>query len=132
MYYAIYQLAGSFITLLCFPPLLIYWLITGKYRKEVWQRFGFHQIVLPSPVGERVWLHASSVGEVQAARALLPELKKAWPDADYILSTMTEQGRQTARKQLGEEMYCMYAPVDIRWIVRRVMNHLRPTIYICL
>jgi 3-deoxy-D-manno-octulosonic-acid transferase len=131
VYYAIYQLAGCFITLLCFPPLLIYWLFTGKYRKEVWQRFGFHDD-LPHSAGERIWLHASSVGEVQAARALLPELKKAWPDADYILSTMTEQGRLTARQQLGDEVHCMYAPLDIHWIVRRVMNHFRPTIYICL
>lgn len=132
MYYAIYQLAGCFITLLCFPPLLIYWLLTGKYRKEVWQRLGFHSDCPHPSNGERVWLHASSVGEVQVARALLPELRKALPDADFILSTMTEQGQKTARKQLGESARCIYAPLDIDWIVKRVIGHFRPTIYICL
>lgn len=116
-----------------FPPLFIYSLLTGKYRSGLEQRFG----VLPDfdsgpEESLRVWLHGSSVGEVQVARALLIELQALLPGAIFFLSTMTEQGMQVARQQLDPAVHCIYAPFDLTGIVGRAVDKLRPNVYICL
>ena len=79
-----------------------------------------------------IWLHGASVGEVQLARVLINELVKILPDADFILSTMTEQGMEVAMKQLGDKVRCIYAPLDLVGIVRRAIKKIRPSLYICL
>ncbi|MCF6290331.1 MAG: 3-deoxy-D-manno-octulosonic acid transferase [Desulfobacterales bacterium] len=80
----------------------------------------------------RIWLHAASVGEVQPARALIMELEKMFPDAAFILSVMTAQGMAVARRQLGNRVRCIYAPLDLPGIVGRVAARIRPDVYICL
>ncbi len=79
-----------------------------------------------------IWFHASSVGEVQVARALVSELKAMLPDAAVVLSTMTEQGRKVAEKQLGGEVQCINAPLDLAGIVDRSIKTLQPSVYVCL
>lgn len=82
--------------------------------------------------GVRIWLHAASVGEVQAAKSLLKELEGTVPDADYFLSVMTEQGYAVARGQLAPGVRVFYAPLDLVGVVERVLRIIRPSIYICI
>jgi 3-deoxy-D-manno-octulosonic-acid transferase len=79
-----------------------------------------------------IWLHCASVGEVLLARILIKELTKILPEADFVLSTMTEQGMEVARKQDGEKVCCIYAPLDLVGIVGRSIQKIRPSLYICL
>lgn len=133
MYYRLYQILSWLFFIVSFPPLFIYSLLTGYYRLGLGQRFGALPGGPSGPQGTmRVWLHGASVGEVQAARALLAELQVMLPGAVFFLSTMTEQGLQVARKQLGATVHCMYAPFDLPGIVGRAVNELRPDVYICL
>ena len=96
------------------------------------ERLGFHDPVLDCDTSCRIWLHAASVGEVQVARALIDELKKEFPDAPLILSTMTEQGHRVATQQLADKARCIFAPLDLPVIVRKTIKKLRPSVYICL
>ena len=80
----------------------------------------------------RIWLHGASVGEVMLAGLLIKELAAILPEADFVISTMTEQGMEIARKQAGDNVRCIYAPLDLVGIVGRAIQRVQPTVYICL
>jgi 3-deoxy-D-manno-octulosonic-acid transferase len=79
-----------------------------------------------------IWLHGASVGEVLLAMILIKELAVILPGADFVLSTMTEQGMEVARKQEGVKVRCIYAPLDLVGIVGRAIRKIKPSLYICL
>lgn len=113
-------------------PLLLPWvLLTGRHRDGLGERFGLYPALPKNLTGTRIWLHASSVGEVQAARALIVELRELLPHADFVVTTMTLHGRRVAERQLAP-IPCRLAPLDVPGVVGRVMNRINPDAYICL
>ena len=133
MLYGLYQLFGWLAFIVGFPFLLLYSFCTGRYREGLGQRLGFlgtgwetHDRTM------RIWLHGASVGEVMLAGLLIKELSVILPEADFVISTMTEQGMEIARKQAGDNVRCIYAPLDLVGIVGRAIQRVQPTVYICL
>lgn len=97
------------------------------------QRLGFDLSEVGSKKGrKRVWMHASSVGEVQAARALINELRKHDQDVDIVVSIMTPHGKKVAREQLPADVPCIISPLDIPYIVLWVISTIKPDVYVCL
>jgi 3-deoxy-D-manno-octulosonic-acid transferase len=131
--YGLYQLLGWLTFVILFPFFFVYSLCTGRYRQGLGQRFGFLKVT-----GQRqeddltIWLHGASVGEVLLAKILIKELVKILPQAGFVLSTMTEQGMEVARKSGLEKVRCIYAPLDLIGMVGRSIQKIRPTLYICL
>ena len=71
-------------------------------------------------------MHAASVGEVLAAEPLIaPVARRGNPTRPIIVSTTSVTGRETARTRLAVDAV-MLLPVDVRWIVDRVMRPVRP------
>ena len=67
-----------------------------------------------------------SVGEVNAAAAMVRELKLAYPEARLAISTTTETGQAHARKTLGplvDDIF--YYPLDFPWLVRAFLERVR-------
>jgi len=97
-----------------------------KYAAGFWQRFG----VLPKfEADERrvVWLHCVSVGETNAARPLVEELKKQFPEHRLIISTTTRTGQNHARNIFKTEAEtCFYFPFDFKFSVRRALRQFKP------
>jgi 3-deoxy-D-manno-octulosonic-acid transferase len=79
-----------------------------------------------------IWVHAVSVGEVVAAKALLGELKRTFPDATLIASTITEAGQEQARGLLNETEEIFFFPLDLSCIVRRFLDFYNPWMYISI
>ena len=131
MLYQVYKLLSYLVFAIAFPPLFVFSIITGKHRTGLAERFGFFE-PYPDHENHRIWLHAASVGEVQVARALIDELRREFPDADLILSTMTEQGQKVAKQQLANKVRCIFAPLDLSIIARQAIKKLRPSVYVCL
>jgi len=52
--------------------------------------------------------------------------------ADIIISTVTEQGLLAARRQLKDTALCLFAPIDLPWVIERFLRKLKPSVYICL
>jgi 3-deoxy-D-manno-octulosonic-acid transferase len=106
---------------------------SGKHRQGLRQRFGLVEDV---PLNEdkpvRIWLHAASVGEMQVAKALLPEIKKQLPEASIVVSTGNRHGLAVATQLLPDDVPCFFAPLDLIGIVNRTLKTIRPTIYVCL
>ena len=129
MIHTLYALLLLLIVLVTLPLWTWRYFRTPKYRHTVRQRLG---IGLPAlPPGQRIWVHAVSVGEVLAAQELIRQLAKSYPGEQILLSTVTKTGQQIA-KTVPEVQATFYLPLDLPWIVRRVTRTLRPRCLIVL
>ncbi|MBN2133011.1 MAG: 3-deoxy-D-manno-octulosonic acid transferase [Sedimentisphaerales bacterium] len=118
----LYLLAG-----LAFVPVVLYRRLRyGRYRRGWAQRFG--KIERRTNSKKCIWLHAVSVGEVNAAKTLLAELEKRFGDFEIVVSTTTDTGFARASKLFGDTYSVFYFPFDFSWVMRRAFRHINPTI----
>ena len=116
----VYALAA----LVGWPVYLVLLALRPKYRGRCWERWGF--VPRLPPAAERFWVHAISVGEVEAARTFVPALAEAFPDADIVLSTTTRTGRERAERLFpGRRIF--YFPLDLAPCVWLALRRIRPT-----
>jgi len=111
-------------------PYLIYRRVTrGPGSIALGDRLGG----VPSrPVSGRcIWLHAVSLGEVNAARTLVEELRQRCPEAAIVVSSTTAPGLARAR-QLFPKRVVVRFPLDFSFIIRRVLRRIRPTAIVLL
>ncbi len=109
---------------LAYLPFLLYQMIVLKKNRRGWaERFGG----VPSRTSDRpcVWVHAVSLGEVNATRSLVDEITRRLPDHDVVISTTTDTGFAAARRQYPDRPVFRY-PLDLTWVVRRALNRIRP------
>lgn len=79
-----------------------------------------------------IWLHVVSVGEALASRPLVEELRRRFPQRDWVISTGTPTGREVAERQLkNERTQVFYLPWDFAPIVRRAIRRIRPGLFLC-
>ena len=99
-----------------------------SYRVGLGERFG-----LGAPLdGEVIWIHAVSVGEVQAAEPLVRQLMKRYSGHRLVLTTVTPTGRARARQLFGDSVTFRYVPFDLPGSVRRFFDRVRPRLAIIL
>jgi len=71
----------------------------------------------------RIWVHASSVGEVRALGALVNALLAR---GDQVLFTsFTASGYQAIQRDFGERLVCAVIPIDCTWHCRRFFQSYR-------
>ncbi|HKO44979.1 MAG TPA: 3-deoxy-D-manno-octulosonic acid transferase [Pyrinomonadaceae bacterium] len=130
--YFIYSVLLSIAFLILLPRFLFDALRHGKYVAGFRERLGDVQPIINSHT-PLVWIHAVSVGEAQAARPLVRELKTRFPDMALAISTTTRTGQELAHDIFkGDAVSIFYFPFDWRWTVRRVLSAIRPTAVIIL
>lgn len=117
----------SFLLLLLLPLVLLRLFWRG-YRNpaylERWpERIGLWRRPL-RPVD--LWIHAVSVGEVQAMQPLIRELLGREPAMELVVSTTTPTGARRLRELFGERVQHVFTPYDLPWIMRRFLNRVRP------
>lgn len=122
--YFIYSLLLAVGFLILLPRFLYDAFRHGKYVAGFRERLGTLSPVTAQPL---IWIHCVSVGETQAARPLVLELKKQLPNRRIAISTTTLTGQNLAReifKHDAEKIF--YFPFDWGWAVRRTLTALRP------
>ena len=78
MYVAYSALAVAFFIVM--SPYLLYQAVRyRKYITSLKQRMGYLPVSFNFDGDSSIWIHAVSVGEVLAARALLPDLRERYP-----------------------------------------------------
>jgi len=114
------------------PYYVVKILLTGKYRQSIGPKFGFiPRDTLETMKGSpRIWIHAVSVGEVTAAAPIVSSLRELFPAACIMLSTSTETGQDMARRMVSDATSYIYYPLDIPFVVRKVINLTAPDIFI--
>jgi 3-deoxy-D-manno-octulosonic-acid transferase len=99
-----------------------------SYRERLKERLGFAGVRSENSI----WVHAVSVGEVQAAAALIRELSKRYPTRSLIVTTGTPTGAQRVQALFGQSVRHVYLPYDTPGGVRRFLNRIRPRIAIVM
>ena len=99
----------------------------SDYRGRLHQRLGF---VAEQDRPGCLWVHAVSVGEVQAAAGLIRELRRRVPGLDVVLTTVTPTGAQRVKALFGNEVRHCYLPYDLPGSVRRFLDRIRPRVAI--
>ena len=114
-----------FLAAAAYSPIVIYRVIRHKRYRTGWaQRFG--KITRKSPAKKCIWLHAVSVGEINAARTIVKELENRFGDLEIIISTTTDTGFARANTLFGENLRVFYFPLDFSWMMRRAFGNIRP------
>jgi 3-deoxy-D-manno-octulosonic-acid transferase len=77
-----------------------------------------------------VWLHAVSVGEVQACAPLVVALARRHPQLPLTVTTFTPTGAARARALIGHLATVRYVPFDLPGAVRRFLGRVEPRLAI--
>ena len=112
---------------IAYSPVIIYRAIRYKRYRTGWdQRFG--KISRRSPHKKCIWLHAVSVGEVNAAKTIIKQLENKFGDFEIVISTTTDTGFARATNLFSENHQVFYFPFDFSWIMRRAFRNIRPSV----
>ncbi|MBT8047685.1 MAG: lipid IV(A) 3-deoxy-D-manno-octulosonic acid transferase [Gammaproteobacteria bacterium] len=115
------------------PLVLLYLVFRGlrdrAYLRRWPERFGF--IHTPSAAGSIV-VHAVSMGEVNAASALVTKLTKRYPGIPLCLTCLTPTGSARIRALFGDAVSHVYIPLDLPGAVRRFFDRADPRLVIIM
>ena len=92
------------------------------YWRNFGERFGFGALAAP----HGVWIHAVSVGEVQACAPLVGVLRQRYPDLPLTVTAVTPTGAARARALFGGAAQVRYVPFDLPGAVRRFFARVQP------
>lgn len=102
-----------------------------RARRGLRERFGWYAPQRLTAINGRpvIWIHAVSVGETRAAIPLIKGLRQAWPDHALVLTNVTETGHEVATT-ITELDLCLFFPLDLSFVIRRVLDRLQPTLIV--
>ncbi|MBA5876513.1 MAG: 3-deoxy-D-manno-octulosonic acid transferase [Nitrospira sp. CR1.2] len=129
MWYLLY----NSLLLLVSPIILCVLLAKQRCRRGLPQRLGLRpapRLSQTNGVTTCIWIHAVSLGEVVAVAPLVRELRRRYPDARLVVSTVTETGREAVEQRLEGLAEHRYAPLDFPWVVNQAIEELRPILYV--
>jgi 3-deoxy-D-manno-octulosonic-acid transferase len=119
----VYLLAGAL-----YLPVLLYQMIVQRKNRRGWaERFG--RIALAPSAAPRVWVHAVSLGEINATSRLVAKLRQRLPDHEVVISTTTDTGYARAC-QLYDPACVFRYPLDFSWVVARVLARVKPSLIV--
>lgn len=119
----LYTLAMFLVTPLLVLRLLARGVRSKPYHRRWPERFGFFDA--PGFSGS-LWVHAVSVGEVNAAEPLIKALHRDYPEAPIVITTVTPTGMARVRQLFGDSVFHVYLPYDLPFAVSRFLNRIRP------
>lgn len=99
-----------------------------SYRQRWPERFGH----IPSVAGKSIWIHAVSVGETIAATPLIKALLKRYPNHTIVVTTATPTGSAQVVKNFKDQVYHVYAPLDLPTAVNGFLKHCNPALCIIM
>ncbi len=111
------------------PLLLIRRLRRGPGSVRLGERLGG----VPSrPVSAHcVWIHGVSLGEINATRTIIEELRRRAPQVTVVVSSTTQTGLDRAR-QLYPKLLVFRFPLDFSFIIARLLNRIRPSVIVLM
>ena len=110
------------------PLFSVVLLFRGLRDRSYWQSFGERFGGGESLEQPCIWVHAVSVGEVQASAALVNTLRERYPDIPIVVTTFTPTGAGRARALFKDRAQVRYLPFDLPGAVRRFLKKIRPRI----
>jgi len=127
------RLLYSLLLTLLLPLLLTRLFIKGssdnRYRHNIGDRLG--QITRPLGTID-VWIHAVSVGEVNAAVPLVTAFRKIHSRCRILITTTTPTGLDQVTAHLGDRVVHCYLPFDHPFFIARFLRTISPRLLIIM
>ena len=93
------------------------------------ERFGF----FPDPgIHDSIWVHAVSLGEVNAAAPLIEALMQRHRDSRFVITTVTPTGSDRVLQLFGDRVFHVYLPYDLTRAVGRFLDRVRPRLAVIM
>jgi len=113
----------SYLALIPYAGLIVFRSVVNRaYRENLGQRFGFGY----PEIAASVWVHAVSVGEVQAALPLIKALKERYPAKRLLVTTVTPTGAARVKAAFGDGVEHSYIPFEFPYAIKRFFASVNP------
>lgn len=124
----VYSLLAYLIAPIVVAVMLWRGLSDRSYWRNFSERFGY------GAVGREpaIWVHAVSVGEVQASAALVRAMRARFPAIPLVVTTVTPTGAERARALFADDVHVRFVSYDLPGAVRRFFDRVQPRIAIIL
>ena len=123
----------TFLLYLLTPLVLLRLAWRGLRARGYWRRWPERFGYMEPALGEQViWIHAVSVGEVQAAEPVVRALLESQPDYSLLVTTVTPTGSARVTALFGQGVAHVYAPYDLPGAVARFFVRVRPRLAIVM
>jgi len=132
--YLLYNALALLVIVITLPYWVWRYFTTPKYKEGLKQRLGYLPEAVVADLVDHpcLWVHAVSVGETMAALGLVEALHRAYPELRVVFSTVTATGQRVARERVRCADHVIYFPLDLPWMVRRVVDRLRPRLFVVM
>lgn len=124
----------TFFSYLILPLYFFRLLIRGIRDNNQLKRWK-ERIAIPNlkQLDDRVlWIHAVSVGEVNAAIPLVKILLQEFPDLGILVTTSTLTGSDILLSKLKTKVHHQYLPLDLPYVINRFLKFWQPRLLILL
>jgi 3-deoxy-D-manno-octulosonic-acid transferase len=112
---------------LAVSPMILYRMARqNRYRSGWGNRLG--RIKRKNPDKQCIWIHAVSVGEVNATMTIIDELRNKFPEFEIVVSTTTDTGYARAKTIFGDSLTVIFFPLDFSWVMRQAFENIKPTL----
>ena len=119
----LYHTIAGIAILAASPFILIRMALSTAFRSDILERHRGGKSLPTLP--DSLWIHASSAGEVRAAKILLDALKKKAGHPPIVLSTFTRTGYDLAKKEHIENVFRL--PFDFPLWLHPLFDKLNPS-----
>ncbi len=100
----------------------------GKYRRDFSERLGLSpRLYGHQPV---IWIHGVSVGEVNAAKALVAEIHSQLPDYRVVITSTTDTGLAAAKRLFAPAHRVFRFPLDFTFSAAAAVRRIGPSLVI--
>lgn len=127
------RLLYSLVFYLLSPLLIVHLLWRGirapAYLTRWRERFGFFSLNFKI---RPIWIHAVSVGEVQASRTLIRQLRQQYPSVPILVTATTPTGSDQVIRLFADTVEHVYAPYDLPYVVQRFLSRVNPQLAIIM
>src|SRR6185312_15543431 len=100
--------------------------VRGLRDRSYWRNFGERFGLGPPLARSPIWVHAVSVGEVQAAATLVAALRDHYPETPVLVTTFTPTGAARARALFRGTAEVRFLPFDLPGSMRRFLDRVHP------
>lgn len=99
------------------------------YRERWRERLGLYA---DGPLRAGIWVHAVSVGEVQAAQPLVKHFLARYPADGVMVTTTTPTGSRCLRDLFGDRVRHVYTPFDLTPVMNRFLDAVQPRLVVVM
>lgn len=133
--FLIYNITLIILAIILSPAIAVAFLLKPKLRAGFRKKTGFYgKEALKPGQGEKrksIWVHAVSVGEINATEVLIKRIKKEFPDYNLVVTTVTATGQEIAHKKLSDTADIItYFPYDFSFSANSAIKAFNPALVI--